>query len=93
MSIKKRPQGRPRSIIPAQNRETIKEVVEGIFAAIAKRHGVKRVENFLSEEFDVSVYAVRMWCTRGIPRAIRGDVAKLAGIPVHQVILSHERLL
>jgi ribosomal protein L23 len=93
MTKNKRPQGRPRSIIPKKNKETIKEVIENLFSMIASRHKVKRIENFLSEKFDVSVYAVRMWTTRGIPRDIRPAVAKLAGLPVHQVILMHERLM
>lgn len=91
--MKKETRGRPRSIIQKKNKKKIKEVVENIFSAIASKHDLKRVENFLSDRFDVSVYAVRMWTTRGIPVALREEVARLAGMSFIELQGMHEVLL
>lgn len=89
----KRPQGRPRSIVARKNRNVIKNTIEDLFAVIAMRHNKKRPENFLSDVFDVEVYAVRQWTVRGIPKRLREEFADLAGMPHRELEAIHEGLV
>jgi hypothetical protein len=67
--------------------------MQDVFETIALLHGCKRIENFLSEEFDVSVYAVRQWTTRGVPIRLRERLAHLAGMSVDALNDMHYPLL
>ncbi len=67
----------------------IKEIIEGLLTTIAKRHKVKRPENFLSEEFDIEVYGVRQWTVRGIPMDKRDRFAELLGITRRELDAMH----
>jgi hypothetical protein len=69
--------------------EDIKSIVEGLFDKIARRHKVKRPENFLSEEFDIEVYGVRQWTVRGIPPMHRERFAQLAGVSLKELQRLH----
>lgn len=65
--------------------------MEGLLVRVAERQGVKRPENFLSERYDIEVYAVRQWVARGIPLRHRADFAALAGMSLEELEAAHRR--
>lgn len=58
----------------------LKDRIETLLSYIAQRYNKKRPENFLSDLFDVDVYAIRQWTVRGIPMRHREKFAELVGI-------------
>lgn len=61
---------------------------EGVFEllqTIAKKGGKRRGDIVIAYEEDISVYAVRMWLTRPIPRKHWKTVAKLSGYSMVRV--------
>lgn len=65
--------------------QELKTKIQDLAHRISKRHNVLRPDNLLSDKAGVSVYAVRQWYVRGIPRKHRPLVARLAGVELEVV--------
>jgi hypothetical protein len=77
MTVKKKyKRHKPIYIKPAD----FKQQIERLYDKIARKFDRKRPENYLSDAFDVEVYAVRQWTVRGIPKRFRDQFAELVGI-------------
>lgn len=63
-----------------REKNRLKKKMEALLQLVAQRHKRKRPENFLSDFFDVEVYAVRQWVARGIPKKHRKAFADLVGM-------------
>lgn len=86
MSTTKNKRGRPVQAKPSKTKLKNRKIgVESMLQMIAHRHKVKRPENFLSDRFDVDVYAIRQWLVRGVPKAIQSEFSELAGVSVEVV--------
>lgn len=68
---------------------SFKDRIEALINLVGIRHSKKRPENLLSDTFDVEVYAVRQWVTRGIPKKHRKVFADLAGITLKELEDAH----
>ena len=80
---KERPQGRPTTSVfhlGKRFQKEWKEQFEWLLLSIKVLHNCNRAETFLSDRFDVSVYAIRQWSVRGIPLRFEEEIAELAGI-------------
>jgi hypothetical protein len=74
----------------------IKKAVQHILDLIAQRHNRTRGDVIVAESCtgpngrpDISVYAVRQWLSRGIPKKHWETVANLAGIQESEVARIH----
>ena len=61
------------------------EAIETLLEVIAKKGGKRRGDVIIAYEEDISVYAVRMWLTRPIPKKHWQTVAQLSGYSLERV--------
>ncbi len=61
------------------------EGVTALLAAVAKKGGKRRGDVIIAYEEDISVYAIRMWLTRPIPKKHWKTIAKLSGYSLERV--------
>jgi len=67
------------------NNDAHHEVITTLLNTIAKRGGKRRGDVIIAYEEDISVYAVRMWLTRPIPKKHWKTVARLSGYSLERV--------
>ncbi|NDD54273.1 hypothetical protein EBZ39_10430 [bacterium] len=67
------------------DKETHIEGVNELLKAIAKRGDKRRGDVVIAYEEDISVYAVRMWFSRPIPKRHWKTLAKLSGFSVDKI--------
>jgi hypothetical protein len=67
------------------NRDAHHEGVTELLEIIAKRGKKRRGDVVIAYEEDISVYAVRMWLTRPIPKKHWKTVARLSGLSMETV--------
>lgn len=61
------------------------EGVTDLLKTIAKKGGKRRGDIVIAYEEDISVYAVRMWLTRPIPKKHWKTVSKLSGMSMESI--------
>jgi hypothetical protein len=67
------------------NNDAHHEAITTLLNTIAKRGGKRRGDVIIAYEEDISVYAVRMWLTRPIPKKHWKTVARLSGYSLERV--------
>lgn len=67
------------------NKDAHHEGVSELLKTIAKKGGKRRGDVVIAYEEDISVYAVRMWLTRPIPRKHWKTVSRLSGFSMDRV--------
>ena len=67
------------------NNDAHYEAILELLKVIAKKGGKRRGDVVIAYEEDISVYAVRMWLTRPIPRKHWKTVARLSGYSMERV--------
>jgi hypothetical protein len=67
------------------NHDAHHEAITTLLNTIAKRGGKRRGDVIIAYEEDISVYAVRMWLTRPIPKKHWKTVARLSGYSLERV--------
>ena len=73
--------GKPKCKNAKAHQAGIRELLE----VIAKKHDKRRGDVVIAYEEDISVYAVRMWMKRPIPKKHWATVARLSGFSVDRV--------
>lgn len=67
------------------DRDAYREQVSDLLNVIAKKGDKRRGDVVIAYEEDISVYAVRMWLTRPIPRKHWKTISRLSGYSVGRV--------
>lgn len=67
------------------NKDAHYEGVSKLLETIAKKGGKRRGDIVIAYEEDISVYAVRMWLTRPIPRKHWKTISRLSGYSPERV--------
>lgn len=67
------------------DRDSHLEGVEDLLKVIAKKGDKRRGDVVIAYEEDISVYAVRMWLRRPIPKKHWKTLAKLSGFTIEKV--------
>jgi hypothetical protein len=73
--------GRPRCF----NFKAHQEGIEDLLSLIGKKHNKRRGDVVIAYEEDISVYAVRMWMKRPIPKKHWATLAKLSGYSLTKI--------
>lgn len=67
------------------NKEAHYEAITELLELIARRGKKLRGDIVIAYEEDISVYAVRMWLTRPIPKRHWKAISRLSGLPMDAV--------
>jgi len=67
------------------NNDAHYEAITALLETVAKRGKKRRGDVVIAYEEDISVYAVRMWLTRPIPKKHWKTVARLSGYSLERV--------